>query len=217
MSRSATGDLATAGTYSPDTRHEGLILRRALFGGTFDPPHVGHLAVAQAAWEQLSVDIVTFLPAGDPWQKSDDRPVTPAPIRCEMLVAAIRDVPYFEVDTRESDRDGPTFTWDTVGSFGDQNVVLVLGADAASRLRSWHRGPDLIDRVEIAVVGRPGTSRQDVEDAVPQARWLEMPGLDISSTQLRSWLGRGYSGRFLIPDGVADVVLARGLYSGEQS
>lgn len=211
------GHHATAASYSPGTRHEGLILRRALFGGTFDPPHVGHLAVAQAAWEQLSVDIVTFLPAGDPWQKSDDRPVTPAAIRCEMLVAATRHVPYFEVDTREADRDGPTFTWDTVGSFGDQDVVLVLGADAASRLRSWHRGPDLIDRVEIAVVGRPGTSRRDVEVAVPEARWLEMPGLDISSTQLRSWLGRGYSGRFLIPDGVTDVVRARGLYSGEQS
>lgn len=132
-----------------------------------------------------------------------------------MLAAAIRDVPYFEVDTREADRDGPTFTWDTVGSFGDQGVVLVLGADAAAGLRSWHRGADLVDRVEIAVVGRPGTSRRAVDDAVPQARWLEMPGLDISSTQLRSWLGRGYSGRFLIPDGVADVVVVRGLYSDE--
>ncbi|MEX1043934.1 MAG: nicotinate (nicotinamide) nucleotide adenylyltransferase [Acidimicrobiia bacterium] len=187
-------------------------MRRALLGGTFDPPHIGHLAVAQAAWEQLSVDIVTFLPAGDPWQKSDDRAITPAAIRCRMISAAVEGVLHFEVDRREAERGGPTFTWDTIESFADDHVTLVLGADAAAGLRSWHRGDELAERVEVAVVGRPGTERAEVERAVPGAQWLEMPELDLSSTQLRAWLGRGFSGRFLIPDGALGVIAENGLY-----
>lgn len=181
-------------------------MRRALLGGTFDPPHIGHLAVAQAAWEQLSVDIVTFLPAGDPWQKSDERTITPAAVRCRMVSAAVEGIPHFEVDRRETERDGPTFTWDTIQTFIGDQVTLVLGADAAARLGSWHRGDELADRVEIAVVGRPGTERAEVEAAIPGVRWLEMPELDLSSTALRALLARGFSGRFLIPDGTLAVI-----------
>lgn len=187
-------------------------MRRALLGGTFDPPHIGHLAVAQAAWEQLSVDVVTFLPAGDPWQKSDDRAVTPATVRCRMVSAAVEGIPHFEVDPREAERDGPTFTWDTITSFADDHVILVLGADAAAGIRSWHRGDELAERVDVAVVGRPGTARPEVDMAVPGAQWLEMPELDLSSTELRAWLGRGFSGRFLIPDGTLGIIADSGLY-----
>ncbi|HSJ29755.1 MAG TPA: nicotinate (nicotinamide) nucleotide adenylyltransferase [Acidimicrobiia bacterium] len=187
-----------------------------MLGGTFDPPHIGHLALAQAAWEQLAVGTVTFLPAGDPWQKSDDRHVTPAAIRCEMVEAAVGEIPYFGVDLRETERGGPTYTWDTVRSFVDDEPVLVLGADSAAGLKSWHRGQDLIDGVEIAVVGRPGTSRDDVMRVVPSARWMEMPALDISSTELRDWIGSGFSARFLVPDPVLDVIRFHGLYSATQ-
>ena len=198
--------------YAFRTRLEGLTLRRALLGGTFDPPHLGHLAVAQAAWEQLDVDVVTFLPAGDPWQKNDRR-ISPASVRCEMISAATADVPYFEVDSREADRSGPTYTWDTIESFGDEAVVLVLGADAAAGVGTWHRGSELVDRIGIAVVGRPGTDRRDVEAAIPAVRWLEMPQLDLSSTALRTWVGRGFSARFLVPDPVLEVIRAHSLYS----
>lgn len=157
---------------------------------------------------------MTFLPAGDPWQKSD-RNVTAASIRCEMVAAAIADIPYFEMDRREADRTGPTYTWDTIESFDGDATVLVLGADAASGLRTWHRGDELAETVDIAVVGRPGTSRAEVEAAVPSARWLEMPELDLSSTELRSWLARGSTGRFLIPDAVTDVIANHGLYSDQ--
>ncbi|MEX1004319.1 MAG: nicotinate-nucleotide adenylyltransferase [Acidimicrobiia bacterium] len=186
-----------------------------MLGGTFDPPHLGHLAVAQAAWEQLDVDVVTFLPAGDPWQKTDDRHVSPASVRCEMIAAAAAGVPHFEVDSREADRSGPTYTWDTIESFGDEAAVLVLGADAAAGIVSWYRGSELIHRIEIAVVGRPGTEREDVESAIPAVRWLEMPELDLSSTALRAWIGRGFSARFLVPDPVLEVVRSHSLYSDQ--
>lgn len=139
--------------------------------------------------------------------------MTAADIRCEMVAAAIAGIPYFEMDRREADRTGPTYTWDTIESFNGGATVLILGADAAAGLRTWHRGDELAEKIAIAVVGRPGTSRADVEEAVPSARWLEMPELDLSSTELRAWLARGFTGRFLIPDPVTDVIVARGLYS----
>lgn len=189
----------------------GPALRRALFGGTFDPPHVGHLVVAQAAYEQLAVDTVTFLPAGEPWQKAG-RPVSPVQDRIDMVQAAIDGIPQFDLDLRETVEPGPTYTWDTVMSFDDE-VVLIMGADAAAGIRSWYRASDLLRRVEVAVVGRPGVDRASVESAVgPALRWLEMPALDISSTDLRAWLARGFSGRFLVPEAVRHIIEKRGLY-----
>lgn len=158
------------------------------------------------------MDVVTFLPAGDPWQKSDERFVTPATTRCEMLTAAIEGVEYFELDRREIDRQGPTYTWDTVQSFDSDDVILVLGADSAATIRTWHRGDDLVDRVVVAVARRPGTAVEDVEAVLPQVRWLEMPSLDISSTELRAWLAQGYSGRFLVPDPVLEVIRSGSYY-----
>lgn len=161
------------------------------------------------------MDVVSFLPAGDPWQKSDDRRVSPAAIRCEMVAAAIDGFPHFELDRREADRNGPTYTWDTIQSFAGNDVFLVLGADAAATIRTWHRGDELAETVDIAVVERPGTRREDVERAVPGVRWLEMPALDISSSELRRWRARGFSARFLIPDPVLAVVERHGLFSDE--
>ena len=193
-----------------------MTLRRALLGGTFDPPHIGHLAIAQAAWEQLGVDIVTFLPAGQPWQKSNEREVSPAAVRCEMVVAAIEGIPYFEIDRREAEREGPTYTWDTIASFDGDDVVLVLGADSAARVDTWYRSRELVERTKIAVVGRPGTRGADVEAVLgPDVRWLDMPSLDLSSTDLRRLVARGYAGRFLIPDAVREVIAGHGLYSDE--
>jgi nicotinate-nucleotide adenylyltransferase len=190
-----------------------LILRRALLGGTFDPPHIGHLSVAQAAWEQLPVDVVSFMPAGEPWQKTNDRTVTPATIRCEMVEAAIEGIPYFELDRSEAERQGPTYTWDTIASFNGDDVVLVLGSDAAAGIRSWYRGDQIVETIQIAVIERPGTPRSEVEAVIPGVRWLAMPALDISSSELREWLSEGFSGRFIVPDAVLTVIEAHDLYS----
>lgn len=158
------------------------------------------------------MDVITFLPAGDPWQKTE-REISPASVRCEMIAAATAGVSHFEVDSREADRSGPTYTWDTIESFGAEAAVLVLGADAAAGILTWYRGTELARRIEIAVVGRPGTDRRDVDAVIPSARWLEMPQLDLSSTALRAWIGRGFSARFLVPDPVLEVARANSLYS----
>lgn len=129
-----------------------------------------------------------------------------------MLEAAVDGVDHFEVDRRELQREGPTYTWDTIETFRPDEVMLVLGADAAAGVDTWYRGQDLISSVPIAVAHRPGTTRDVVEAVLPAFRWLEMPSLDISSTELRAWLRRGFSGRFLIPDTVLDVIAAAGLY-----
>lgn len=129
-----------------------------------------------------------------------------------MLTAAVENVEYFEIDTREVDRDGPTYTWDTIQSFGSDEVVLVLGADAAAGITSWYRGRELVERVPIAVARRPGTAVDAVETLIPALRWLEMPSLEISSTELREWLSRGFSGRFLVPDAAREVIAVESLY-----
>jgi nicotinate-nucleotide adenylyltransferase len=195
------------------TRQGRSKLRRALLGGTFDPPHIGHLVAGQVAWEQLEVDVVTYLPAGQPWQKTA-RPLTPSIIRAEMIEAAVAGVAYFEADRREVEREGPTYTWDTVSSFDGDEVVLVMGADTAAGIPTWHRGEELLDRVELAVVERIGTERGEVL-AGGGLRWLEMPRLDVSGTEVRRWIGSGFSARFLVPDAVLAIVARHGLYREE--
>lgn len=129
-----------------------------------------------------------------------------------MLAAVINGVEHFEIDTQEVDREGPTYTWDTIESFGPDEVILVLGADAAARIPTWYRGAELVERVAIAVARRPGTTEDAVERAIPGVRWLEMPSLEISSTELREWLGRGFSGRFLVPDAARELIAGESLY-----
>lgn len=192
-----------------------MTVRRALFGGTFDPPHVGHMVVAEMARDQLDVDVVTFLPAGEPWQKSD-LPLTPGNIRAEMVEAAIAGSTSFDLDRRELDRDGPTYTADTVASFGEEPIVLVMGADTAAGIGTWQRADEFIDSVEVAVVPRRGTTRREVEAVVGERLiWLDMPAIEISSTELRHHIGAGRSARYLVPDLVLSVIAAHGLYRGQ--
>jgi nicotinate-nucleotide adenylyltransferase len=185
---------------------------RAIFGGTFDPPHFAHLAAGEAARDQLSLDTITFIPAGRPWQKVG-RNVSEAHHRLRMTELAIEDVDYFAVDDREVHRDGWTVTIDTVESFEEERFVLIVGADAAGGIPTWHRSNDLLDRVKIAVVPRPGIQRSDVETSVRrEIVWLDMPPIDLSGTMLRRHVAEGRSIRFLVPDSVLDYVTEHNLY-----
>jgi nicotinate-nucleotide adenylyltransferase len=188
-------------------------VRRALLGGTFDPPHVAHLVAAEAAYRQLGVDVVTFLPAGAPWQKAGS-PVAAAGHRWEMTRLAVAGVAYFEADDREVHRDGWTYTADTLASFdaGDE-IILVLGADAAAGLPTWHRYDEVLARVVVAVAPRPGIDRAAVEGAVDApVLWLEMPSLELSGTGIRRMASEGRSIRFLVREAVWEYVVRHGLY-----
>ena len=190
-------------------------MMRAIMGGTFDPPHVAHLVAAEGAYQQLGVEVVTFIPAGSPWQKVFDG-VSAAEHRWEMTRLAVAGVDYFEADDREVRREGWTFTIDTLESYGDEDVVLVLGADAAAGLKSWQRGEEVMARAGIAVVPRPGTDPSTVDEAIDvDFTWLDTPLLDISGTMLRERSRAGDSIRFLVGDAVWRYVAEHDLYVAE--
>lgn len=187
-------------------------VRRGILGGTFDPPHLAHLLAGEAAYRELGLDVVTFLPAGAPWQKSG-RTVSAAEHRWEMTLLAVAGVDYFVADDREIVRPGWTYTVDTISTFPPQDeLVLILGADAASGLPTWHRPADVLARVELAVMPRPGVSRSAVEAAVGSHHWLATPEMPISGTMLRRRRQRGESIRFLVPDAVFAYIEEHLLY-----
>jgi nicotinate-nucleotide adenylyltransferase len=187
-------------------------MRRGILGGTFDPPHLAHLVAGEAAYRELGLDVVTFLPAGRPWQKAEQG-VSPAPHRWEMARRAVAGTAYFEADDREVRRDGWTYTADTLATFPeDEDLVLILGADAAAGLPTWRLPEMVLRRARLAVMDRPGVARSTVEAAVGEPLWLHAPLLGISGTLLRERRRAGLSLRFLVPDAVLDYIDFTGLY-----
>ncbi len=189
---------------------------KGILGGTFDPPHFGHLAMANAAHEQIGLDTVLLMVAGDPWQKADDPPSDPDH-RLAMTALAAAEAEFLEVDDRELRRDGPTYTYDTVAAMGTE-CVLIVGADAAAGVPTWHRADELLEIARFAVVPRPGVDPDAVTDALgDRFSWLEMPPVDLSSTLIRAHVGKGYSARFLVPEAVASYIAVNGLYRSPSS
>jgi len=159
------------------------------------------------------LDVVTFLPAGAPWQK-EGREVSAAGHRWEMTEHAIAGVDYFEADDREVRRKGWTYTADTLAGYpGDEEIVLVLGSDAAAGLGTWHRHEEVLARAEIAVMARPGIGRAAVEAAAgPDVIWLDAPLLELSGTTIRHRVATGKSARFLVREDVWRYIVDNDLY-----
>jgi nicotinate-nucleotide adenylyltransferase len=184
-----------------------------VLGGTFDPVHVAHLAAACVAREQLDLARVLLVVAGDPWQKHETV-VAPAEARLEMVEAAIDGVDGLEPSRLEIDRGGPTYTIDTIESLRapDRELFLIVGADVATRMHTWHRADELRSLVTLAVIERGDGSSVDRPDG-----WryepVDFPRLDISSTDLRRRVAAGASVEFLIPPPAVRVLRARGLYT----
>jgi nicotinate-nucleotide adenylyltransferase len=188
-------------------------VRTGILGGTFDPIHIAHLHAGETALYGAALDRVLFMPAGDPWQK-EGRDLTPAAQRLEMTRMAIEGVEGFEVDEREIRRDGPTYTIDTLNSFpSEEELFLIVGADAAVGLTTWHRWEEVVDRAGILVVPRPGTEPAGVLDVVPAAKSLDMASLDVSGTMIRAMAAAGRPYRFLVPARVHHYIEANGLYT----
>ena len=188
-------------------------MRRGILGGTFDPLHLGHLLAGEIAYRQLGLDEVRFVPAGAPWQKSD-RAVSDPMHRWAMTQRSVAGVDYFVPDEREVERDGWTYTIDTLEEFApDDELVLILGADAAAGLPSWHRAADVIERAEIAVAPRGDLDPDDVTAAAGgRAVWLDMPRIDISGTSIRDRMADGRTIRFMVREAVFDYLVEHGLY-----
>jgi nicotinate-nucleotide adenylyltransferase len=196
-------------------------VRRGILGGTFDPPHLAHLLAGEVAYRQLDLGAVSFIPAGAPWQKEGETISEPSH-RWAMTRAAVEGVDYFSADDREVVRDGWTYTVDTLREIGgDDELVLILGADAARGIQTWNSWQEVLDRVQVAVAPRPGVARSEVEDtfaALPgrpgssEVTWLDMPVLDISGTMLRRRMAEGRAIRFLVREPVWRYIRDHRLY-----
>jgi nicotinate-nucleotide adenylyltransferase len=184
-------------------------VRTGILGGTFDPIHIAHLHTAECARHQLALDRVLVVPAGDPWQKSGQE-ITPAHHRLEMCRLALEGVAGIDVDDREVRREGPSYTIDTLDSFpAGEELFLIVGADAAAGLDSWHRWKEVADRATIAVAPRPGVHRPEYPDAVN----VDMGMLEISGTDIRLRVRESRPYRYLVTRAVHDYIESNGLYA----
>lgn len=192
------------------------MVRLGVFGGTFDPVHVGHLVAAVEARHALSLDLVLLVVANRPWQKEGDRTVTPALDRLALVQAAVDGIDGVEASSLEIDRGGPSYTADTVAELAARHpgaeLFLVIGADVVADLDTWVRREELHGAVTIAALSRPGAPV-----ARPGPPWrcvsVEMPALDVSSRDLRARAGAGRPLDGLVPAAALGELRRRGLYA----
>lgn len=190
-------------------------LRRiGLFGGTFDPPHVGHLVTAVNVRYALDLDLVILMVANVPWQKEGSRAIMPAFDRLAMVEAAVRDVPGLMPGRQEIEHGGPSYTADTLAVLADEfphaDFFTIIGDDAAAGLRTWSRWSEVVERSQLVVVDRPGEP-VEVGDDVDWIR-VEVPRLEVSSTDLRARFTDGRPLDYLVTQPVLDVIRSHGLY-----
>lgn len=194
--------------------------RLGMLGGTFDPVHIGHLVMGEAAREQLSLDRVLFVPTGQPWRKSH-REITPPLHRVEMLRLALSGNDYFELSLLEIDREGPSYSEVTLAALQGANpgaeLFFILGRDALDDLPNWHDPSAVVRLATLVVADREGVASSMPENpavARLNARVvpLSMPVIGVSSTDLRERAAAGRSIRYLVPEAVAEYIEAHGLY-----
>jgi nicotinate-nucleotide adenylyltransferase len=209
----ATG-LARSPGSDPNQRH-----RLGVMGGTFDPIHHGHLVAASEVASRFRLDEVVFVPTGQPWQKVD-RDVSAAEDRYLMTVIATASNPRFSVSRVDVDREGPTYTVDTLRDIreergGDVDLYFITGADALTQILTWHKVDELFDLAHFVGCTRPGVELDTtVIDQLPADRVtvMEIPALAISSTACRGRVHQLDPIWYLVPDGIVQYIAKRGLY-----
>jgi len=205
----------------PDSDPQHFPERLGVLGGTFDPPHYGHLALAEAAREQLNLSRVLFVPAGEPPHKPG-RPITPAHHRAAMVEAAIADNPAFVLSRVDLDRPGPHYTVDMLTLLEREYprgiLFFLMGSDSLVEFPTWRDPAGIIRKAVLAVMNRPGylVDWNLLEQAVPGIRgrvvFLDAPLLDISASDLRRRAREGHSLRYLVPPPVEAYIREHGLY-----
>lgn len=193
--------------------------RIGLLGGTFDPIHVGHLVAAVNVRYALGLDRLLLVVANQPWQKEGLRSITPAEDRYAMVEAAVGDVGGMEASHIEIDRGGPSYTADTIEAaahlFPQAELYCVVGADVADVLNTWERSDVIASLSTLVVVNRPGATR-----TASLRGWrvveVEVPALEVSSTDLRARAADGRPLDYLVPEGAVRCIRSRGLYAGDR-
>ncbi len=192
--------------------------RIGVFGGTFDPIHVGHLVAAVNARSALSLDRVILMVANVPWQKAGSRAVTGAEERFALVQAAVGDVPGLEAGRLEVDRGGESYTADTLIELNevmaDAELFLIVGWDVASELATWGRMDDLQRLATLVIVNRPGAGRPSgLDDDGWRVTEVTVPNLEISSTDLRARAREGRPLDYLVPEAAVHFLRSHGLYA----
>ena len=203
----------------PDRRRIGIL------GGTFDPPHLGHLLIAETARVALDLESVMFLPAGEPWLKSGQR-ITPATHRLKMVQLAVADNPDFCVSDCEIRRRGATYTVDTLrelrcGFPPDTDLYFIVGSDVLDQFHRWKEPEAILELCRLAVIERPGGPEEGIaalrgnfSDALDNGAVVSVAGprVDFSASELRRVLAAGLSTRYQIPSAVAKYIAEHDLY-----
>jgi nicotinate-nucleotide adenylyltransferase len=200
--------------------------RIGLYGGSFDPIHIGHVIVARSVAESLGLDRVIFLPSASPPHK-DSSDLLSQEHRARMAELAIANEPLFALDDYDLTRKGPTYTVETVayfkGLFGaGAELAWIIGADSLPELKSWHRVSELVDACRIVTAARPGWEAPDLSILRPELSdeqierlgrdILATPRIDVSATDIRRRVRTGRSIRYLVPDAVGDYIQRHELY-----
>jgi len=198
-------------------------LRIGILGGTFNPPHIGHLVCAQEACEQLGLDRVVLMPANQPPHK-DVAAGPGAEARFELCRRAVQDDERFEVSRLELDRAGRSYTVDTLRSLHDQHpqddLIFIVGGDMARSLPTWREPEAVLELATLAVAERAGSERDEIRGELRALRgastervcFFDMPRIDVSSSLVRERVVTGRSIRYLVPDAVADAIAQNGWY-----
>ena len=198
-------------------------MKMGILGGTFDPIHNGHLAIAEEARTYLNLTEVLFLPAGQPWMKSD-QPISAAHHRTEMIRLALEGRPYFKLSTIEIEHKGPSYSVDTVVKLRAQSkeafdCYFIVGWDNLAKIPLWKDPAKLIEMCFLAAVPRPGYDRPDMKKlaaALPgiskKVILMDKPRIDISATDIRNRVAQGLSISSLVPPAVENYIKENGLY-----
>jgi nicotinate-nucleotide adenylyltransferase len=190
-------------------------------GGAFNPPHIGHLVLAQEAASQLGLERVLLVPAGRAPHKRID-PEPGAELRLEMARLAAAGNELLEVSSIEVEREGPSYTFHTLELLRerqpDDELTFLMGADVAAHLDEWREPTRVVELARLGVAGRPGTVLDEAEATLERLRasaradWIKMPEIGVSSTRIRRRVAQRRPIRYLVPDGVAALIAERGLY-----
>ena len=200
-------------------------MRCGALGGTFDPPHLAHLVLATVARQQLRLDRVVCIPAGEPWRKAE-RHVGPPEARLRMLRAAVEPLPWAEVSPIEVERPGPTYAAETLGELtaADDDWWFIMGEDALADLPHWHEPRRLVGLARLAVAGRPphqleipAQLRSLVPDIDQRIDVVDMPPLELSSSALRRRISAGQPTDVVLPEAVRRIAEELGLYRGSDA
>lgn len=195
-----------------ETLHDDSNRKRVgILGGTFSPPHIGHLIIAQQAGVQLGLDKVLFMPSAEP-PHVDKKPFIAGKHREEMVRRAISDNELFDIETIELEKGGKNYTVDTMKALCEQNpdtdYYFIIGADMVNYLPKWHQIEELVELVQFVGVSRPGYPNESEYPII----WVDSPEVAVSSTKIRKMVKNGQSLTYILPEAVVAYIEEEGLY-----